>query len=299
MNAMEQTAHVRLELSSSAENVPVVRQVLSGLADATGLSSADLNDIGTAVTEACNNASLHAYGEDAGPLEVELLARQASVVVTVRDRGMGLALDGEAPVEFPSDVDGELAGIGVPSIKALTRSARWSAPPGGGTKVEMTFATGSLAWEDASTEHAFSGPVAGERSSLDGAIEVRMAPVSIARSVLPRLLRVMAARAHFPVQRDADVQRVGSVVLAADASGWASAGVQARVAAASDSLELAIGPMSNEDVSRLALAARAAEPRLRTSAELLDGGPQRLVLHVERSPITQRADSRSTSDEPT
>jgi anti-sigma regulatory factor (Ser/Thr protein kinase) len=288
MNAMDQAAHVRLELSSRAENVPVVRQALSGLASATGLSAAHLNDIGTAVTEACNNASEHAYGNGEGPLEVELLARDASMVVTVRDRGVGLALDGGAPVEFPSDVDGELAWIGVPSIKALARTASWREPAGGGTEVEMTFSTGSLAWEGVGSGHGFSGPTATEPGSLEGAIEVGMAPVSIARSVLPRLLRVMAVRAHFSFERHADVQRVGSVLLSADGR-WASSGVQARLMAGSDSLELAIGPMSQEDVSRLAVAARTVEPELRTSAEHLDGGLQRLVLHLQRSPLEQRA----------
>ena len=108
-----------------------------------------------------------------------------------------------------------------------------------------------------------------------------MAPVSIARSVLPRLLRVMAARAHLSLERHTDIQRVGSLVLSADASSWAAAGVQARLVAGSDALELAIGPMSRRDISRFALAARAMEPRLHASAESLDGEPQRLMLHLE------------------
>jgi serine/threonine-protein kinase RsbW len=293
---MDQTARVRLKLSSRAENVPVVRQALSGLADATGLSPADLNDIGTAVTEACNNVSVHAYGDREGPLEVELLARDGTMVVTVRDRGVGLALDGGAPVEFPSDVDGELAGIGVPSINALAKTASWSKAAGGGTEVEMTFSTGSLAWEGACSDHGFSGPVATGPGALDGAIEVAMAPVSIARSVLPRLLRVMAARARFSLERHADLQRVGSVVLSTDASGWASAGVQARLVASKDALELAIGPISEEDASRLALAACATEPSLHVSAERRAGRPQRISLHLDRSPAIQRS-ARMTPNE--
>jgi serine/threonine-protein kinase RsbW len=296
MNATDQVAHVRLALSSRAENVPVVRQALSGLAAATGLAPGDLNDVHTAVTEACNNASVHAYGDGEGPLEVELLAWDATMVVTVRDRGVGLALDGDAPVEFPSDVDGELAGIGLPSIKALTRTARWSRPAGGGTEVEMTFSTGSLAWAPASSGHSFSGPLAGEPGWPDGAIEVGMAPLSIAYCVLPRLLRAMAARAHFSFDRHEDIQRVGSVVLPTDASGWASSGVHARLTAGSDALELAIGPMSEEDVSRLAFAARAIEPQLLTSTEHVDGAPHRLVLHLLRSPIEQHA-GKPASDE--
>src|SRR5271166_4551302 len=175
MNSMDQTAHLRLELSSRAENVPVVRQALSGLADATGLSPADLNDIGTAVTEACNNVSVHAYDDSEGPLAVELFARDATILVTVRDRGVGFVLDGGAQ-EFPSEVDGELAGIGVPSIKALARNARWSEPAGGGTELQMTFSTGAVAVAVDSgyafAEPFFAGPFSPEGGGFDGAIEV-------------------------------------------------------------------------------------------------------------------------------
>ena len=292
MNAMDRGAHIRLELSSRAENVPLVRQALSGFAAATGLSVADLNDIGTAVTEACNNVSVDAYDGGEGPLEIELFVRRETMVVTVRDRGVGLALDGVVRVEFPSDVDGGLAGVGVPSIKALARNARWSEPDGGGTEVEMTFSTGSLAWEGVGSGDTFAEPFSPAGSRFGDAIEVGMAPLSIAQGVLPRLLRVMAARAHFSIDRHADVQRVGSVLLRAEPSMWSASGVHARLLTGTDSLEVAIGPLSEEDVARLVIAAYATEPNLRVSAERLAGRPQRLVLRLDRSPTARRSRAR-------
>ena len=71
---MAGTPNVRLSLSNRAENVLLVRQALSGLAEAVGLDPIALNDVSTAVTEACNNVVLHAYGGGEGPLEVELCA---------------------------------------------------------------------------------------------------------------------------------------------------------------------------------------------------------------------------------
>lgn len=280
MSTLDQAAHIRLGLSSRAENVTVVRQALSGFADATGLTDGSLNDIGTAVTEACNNASAHAYGGGDGPLSVELEARDATMVVTVRDRGVGLALDAGSPVEFPSSVDGELAGIGVPSIKALASSVRWSEPAGGGTEVEMTFSTGPLAWEGSGSHAGLRERGADQLDVVADAIEVAMIPVSVARSVLPRLLRVMASRAHFSVERHGEIQRVVAVVLAADTASWLSRGVEARLVADRRSLEVAIGPVSGEDVARLTAAASAIEPRLRMSTESLIDGSLRLVLHL-------------------
>jgi serine/threonine-protein kinase RsbW len=274
-------AQVRLELSSRVENVPVVRQALGGLADAIGMSAADLNDIGTAVTEACNNASAHAYGGDEGPLEVDLVATETTMVVTVRDRGVGLAFDTRPPVEFPTDVDGELTGIGLPSIQGLASNARWSEPAGGGTAVEMMFSTGALATKGVGTGYESLEPLAIEPGQLANTIEVVMSPLAVARGVLSRLLRAAAARAHFSIDRHADVQRVGSVLLA-DAPSWApSDSVQARFVTGTDSLELAIGPIAGDDACVLADAACEIEPELHTSVVGV-GGEQRLLLGLDR-----------------
>src|SRR5450755_716724 len=82
--------NIRLSLSNRPENVMLVRQMLAGVAEAVDLEAGDLNDISTAVTEACNNVVLHAYGGDEGPLEVELYAGPAAIEVVVRDHGTGL-----------------------------------------------------------------------------------------------------------------------------------------------------------------------------------------------------------------
>jgi anti-sigma regulatory factor (Ser/Thr protein kinase) len=274
-------SQVHLKLSSRADNVPVVRQVLGGLADAIGMSAPDLNDIGTAVTEACNNASAHAYGGDEGPLEVDLIATETTMVVTVRDRGVGLAFDTRSPMEFPTDVDGELTGIGLPSIQGLATTARWSEPAGGGTAVEMTFSRGALAPEGIDTDYESLEPPAIESGQLANTIEVVISPLAVARGVLSRLLRATAARAHFSIDRHADVQRVGSVLLS-DAPNWApSGGVQARFVTGTDSLELAIGPIARDDACLLADAVCEIEPELHTSVVHVGGG-QRLALGLDR-----------------
>src|SRR5262249_26818258 len=153
---------------------------------------------------------------------------KTTMVVTVRDRGVGLALDGRSHPEFPTDVDGELTGIGLPSIEGLATNARWSEPAGGGTEVEMTFSASALASQGIGSGWDTLEPLAIEPGQLANTIEVAMAPLAVARGVLPRLLRAMAARAHFSIDGHSDIQRVSSVVLA-DASSWAASDcVQAR-----------------------------------------------------------------------
>jgi anti-sigma regulatory factor (Ser/Thr protein kinase) len=242
-----------------------------------------LNDIRTAVTEACNNASAHAYGGDEGPLEVELDAAETTMVVTVRDRGVGVEFDGRSPVEFPSDVDGELTGIGVPAMQGLATNVRWTKPDGGGTAVEMMFSTGLQGSERVGSGYAPSlESLTIKPGELANTIEAGMAPVEVAHWVLPRLLGAMAARARFSIERHADVQHLGSILLA-DGSGWAATGaVQARLVASPASLELAIGPMAADAASVLADAVCEIEPELHTSVMRLGGGKQRLVLALER-----------------
>ncbi|HXB66000.1 MAG TPA: ATP-binding protein [Solirubrobacteraceae bacterium] len=282
MNASVTAAHLRLELSSRADNVPLVRQVLAGVADVTSLPSADLSDIGTATTEACNNVAMHAYAGGEGPLEVELLVDGSSMAVTVRDRGVGLAI-GLPRSGFPPDVDGELSGIGVLAILALARSVRWSAPDGGGTAVEMAFSTGLPTSAEASSIRRSLAPLAIAPAQLADTVEVEMAPLAVARGVLPRLLRAVATRAHFSIDRHSDAQRVGTALLADDSIWDAAGGVQARLAVVdSATLEVAIGPLDAHEARRTADAARAVDSGLDTSIMPFSRG-ERLVVRMGRA----------------
>jgi anti-sigma regulatory factor (Ser/Thr protein kinase) len=278
--AMPRAAQVRLELSSKAANVPVVRQALAGFADATGLAPADLNDIGIALTEACNNASAYAYDGAEGPLEVVLSAGERTMWVTVRDHGIGLGVD-VSQAAFPTDADGELAGIGLPSIQGLTEDVRWSEPAGGGTSVEMRFSTEALSWDGDGGFADLERPAISEEE-LAGTIEAGMAPLAVACGVLPRLLRAVGARAAFSIERHSAAQRVVSVLLA-DTASWAeSGGVQARLVVEPASIELGVGPVTEVVASRLAHAVGPIAPRLSTSILRLGGGRHRLLVRLER-----------------
>ncbi len=282
MDASVTAAQVRLELSSRADNIPLVRQALAGLADATGLPPADLSDIGTATSEACNNVAMHAYSGGEGPLEVELLVGDSTMTVTVRDRGVGLAIDAPHP-GFPPDVDGELGGIGVPAMLALARSVRWRAPDGGGTAVEMAFSTGLPTAAQARPILHAREPLAIAPEQLADMLAVEMAPLAVARTVLPRLLRAVAARANFSIDRHSDVQRVGTALLTEHSIWDAAGGVQARLAVVgSATLEAAIGPFDSHDAQQTADAARAVESGLDTSIMHCSRGEQ-LVVRMGRA----------------
>jgi serine/threonine-protein kinase RsbW len=224
--------NIRLDLSNRAENVVLVRETLAGVAEAVGLDAADLDDIRTAVTEACNNVVLHAYEGGEGALEVEIYATGGSCSVFVRDRGIGL--------NPQASQDQWTVGIGLPVIEALSQRVDFEETAGGGTEVRMEFAT-----QGAQTLGVPDEDASGTSNGAQGAgARVIIAPVApLARAVLPRLLGVLAARAHFSTDRISDALLVADA-LSAHASRSTSAGhLRIMVSIEPRNLELSLGPL--------------------------------------------------------
>jgi serine/threonine-protein kinase RsbW len=231
--AMAAPPNIRLELSNRPENVVLVRETLTGVAEVVGLDAPDLDDIRTAVTEACNNVALHAYEGEEGPLEVEIYAAGDSFDVFVRDHGIGMQ---------PSTREDQwIVGIGLPVIEALVQSVEFADTTEGGTEVRMSFATPGARTLEAPDEAL--GSIDGSRGG-DTSTRVTIAPVApLARTVLPRLLGVLAARAHFSTDRISDAVLLADA-LGAHASRSISAGhLTIRVSIEPRNLELSLGPL--------------------------------------------------------
>lgn len=122
---------LQLLVPARAENVAVVRHAFGGLAEALGLPDQLTADIKLAVTEACTNVVLHAYGGDDGPLEVDASIGDGELVVVVRDRGEGIHPRPDSPG----------LGLGLPLIATLSQSLELEGGTSGEpTEVRMTFA---------------------------------------------------------------------------------------------------------------------------------------------------------------
>ncbi len=230
---MARLPNVRLDLPNRPENVVLVRETLTGIAEAVNLDGSDLSDVRTAVTEACNNVVLHAYPGEEGPLEVDVEVGSGSVEVVVRDQGIGIPSgdDGEGEIDL---------GIGIPVIRALTRTADFARPGSGGTEVRMEFDTPAVRGVAPSEDGAALPEVDQEDRP---AIFLSIAPANIARSVVPRLLCVLAARAHFSTDRISDSQLLADALVAH--AGGALAGGHLRLAIAVEprDIELQVGPL--------------------------------------------------------
>jgi serine/threonine-protein kinase RsbW len=235
---MAGSPNVRLRLSNRAENVLLVRQALSGLAEAVGLDPVALNDISTAVTEASNNVVLHAYegGEGEGPMEVELTMVAEGLDAVVRDHGIGIRPGVTAAEELSG-------GIGLPVIQALSETVEFRDLPGGGTEVAMHFEASAssppppTAGEEGATLEAIDHGSPGEQTLMT------VAPTQVARGVVPRVLSTLAARAYFSTDRISDTQMLADA-LVAHTDGEVLAGhLGVGVSVGPRNLEIKVGPL--------------------------------------------------------
>jgi serine/threonine-protein kinase RsbW len=228
VGVIEDSPAIRLEIESIPEAPSIVRGALGAFADQLALDPELVDDLKTAVTEACNNVIMHAYGDAPGPLELFLYIVPSSVLVVVRDRGVGIA------AELASE--GQEQGVGVQIIRALTRSSTFRQCEDGGTEVWMDFATRETA------DAPGAAPDDDWIGRLSGDTVVSLSPVSLVSGVLGRVARTLAARARFSLDRFSDVH-LATDAIATHAIGAASGGrIGFGVAMGTRHLEITIGP---------------------------------------------------------
>jgi serine/threonine-protein kinase RsbW len=204
---LELLPNVRLQLVNSPENVVLVREMLTGLAEALDIDQSDLNDIRTAVTEACNNVVLHAYQGAQGPMEVDVHVASQSLRVFVRDHGRGIQTR-----ETQVDAGGSAAGIGLHVIQTLAHGVEFEDLTGGGTEVHMQFVLPSVSALELGSDARASRSFDSSRTPSSAIMSI--APIGLARTVLPRLVCVLAARAHFSTDRLSDTQLLADALVA-------------------------------------------------------------------------------------
>lgn len=250
---------VRLELESRPETPALVRAMLRGVAEWLGTDPELLDDLKTAVSEACNNVVLHAYPGGCGPLTVLLYAREGEIQVVVRDRGAGIPPDPPSP------------GVGMRVVQALAERATFCSPPGGGTEVSMTFAAGRegkpllIAPSDPAPEDAWGRRLAGEATGRSGDVVGSVSPVGLLTGVLGRLGRALAIRAHFSLDRFADVYLVTDAVTEHAARNAEGGRIAFAISTRARRLELKVGPLRAGPSARAAAGQRHAGVRARSA----------------------------------
>jgi serine/threonine-protein kinase RsbW len=234
MDVTDDWPAVRLDLDSRPETLTLVRGALGGVADQLALDPELLDDLKTAVSEACNNVVMHAYDDDLpGPLEVCLYASNRGIEVVIRDEGIGISS------VAPSD--DRLQGVGLPVIRALTQQSEFRPMPAGGTEVRMLFA-GQRDGKQLFRKPPAATPEQGWADGLSGDAVVSLSPVSFVGGVLGRLARALAAKARFSLDRFSDVYLVTDAIAAHAARSTEGERISFGISTDVRRLELTIGP---------------------------------------------------------
>jgi serine/threonine-protein kinase RsbW len=125
---------VRMVVPATPSNVTLLRQAATGVAEAVGFTTEAVEDVRLAVTEACTNVVVHAYGtgEEGDRIELEAVTGpNGALTFWVRDDGRG----------FQEQSGASGLGLGLPLIAALARDSELRPNPRGrGSEIRMAFA---------------------------------------------------------------------------------------------------------------------------------------------------------------
>ena len=260
---------LELTLPARAENVAVVRHALAGMAEALEMDPAQVADLKTVVTEACMNVVVHAYEDDAGPMEIDAYPDGEALIVTVRDRGAG--------IRPRPDTTRQSLRMGLPLIAALSTSFELSGAPDRGTEVTMRMNISRNGDLDAAVAH---------EPAADGAA-MAMPAGQLVSPVLSRIISIFAVRANFSVDRLSDAVLLGDAISAQTPAHFPDGTAHVHVDEDDGALVVSVGPMvdggGEEFLSRLRI------PEIDATLEGLaddirvesDGDSERLVLELK------------------
>lgn len=215
---------VRLELSSKPECISLVRGMLAGIAEPLAFDAELLDDLKTAVSEACNNVVLHAYENEPGPLFVTAEPGDGELEIQIADQGKGFrprASEGEASL-----------GLGLPLIAALSDSFEISGGAGQGSRTTIRFGYSPPAYSNNGTP-----------TEAPTELAMRITPGEMVRPVLARVIGALAARAEFSVDRLADTVLLGDAVSASGSGDFADGRVGISIKDREGTLDVRVGPL--------------------------------------------------------
>ncbi len=224
---------LRLALAAKPENLALVRQALSGLADGVSIPERPLADLKQIATEACMNAVVHAYPDrDDGRIDVSAKALNGAVELRIRDWGVGFR-------PRPARGDHSLR-LGLPLIASVVDSFAIESPEGGGTAL--------VAWVKT---HEEGEAAVAEMPPAPKEAEVAIDAGASAKPVIARVLAMAATRAGFSLDRMSDGVLVGDVIAAGRPDDFADGRVGIEIAECGPNLCLRVGPFEEGGAERM------------------------------------------------
>lgn len=116
---------IKLTIPAQAEYIDIVRFTLYGVASKAGFSYEDIEDMKVAVSEACNNAVLHAYDYDNdGVIDVTFELENDRMYISIKDYGNSFKYEQLPPVVLNNKSLDDIVpgGLGIFMMEALMDS---------------------------------------------------------------------------------------------------------------------------------------------------------------------------------
>lgn len=135
--------YVSITLPAQAEYLDIVRLTLYSFATKAGFSYEEIEDMKVAISEACNNAILHAYGDnETGMIDLRLENDGERLLITVKDHGQSFVYTEEAGIDIPTQQEeiSELSvgGLGIFLMEALMDEVQVRTGSGSGTEIVLS-----------------------------------------------------------------------------------------------------------------------------------------------------------------
>lgn len=128
-----------LEVPSSTENLVLIRDFVTRIAQQAHLDEQEISNLELAVDEACANVIEHAYGQDTRQeVIIQAICDEEAVRISVIDTGKWFDPTGVTPASIDSLVtERRSGGLGIRLIKALMDEVSYQIQPGQKNELHM------------------------------------------------------------------------------------------------------------------------------------------------------------------
>lgn len=130
----------RLKFPGQSDNLEIIRDTVSRIAEKAGFDENNINMIELAVDEACANVVKHAFqGGGNKPIDIEIIVDSKKFTIVVSDRGKGFDVDKLKRPDMKEYLSKKrVGGLGIHIIYTLMDEVKFDSVPGKGTHVRMS-----------------------------------------------------------------------------------------------------------------------------------------------------------------
>ncbi len=130
--------NIELHIPSVMGYEKIAMETAASMAKRMGFTEDRIEDLKTAVAEACLNAIEHGNKLDTSTkVGITLTAEESRLQVTVKDEGKGIGQIESPSIESKMEGKGKARGWGIFLIKSLMNEVKFEATPEGGNVVKM------------------------------------------------------------------------------------------------------------------------------------------------------------------